>query len=353
MGLEAEVLKFIGEYSSMVEEAVEKHVPRRLTHSYLVTHFGEARFKHSPESLTEGLSKPFWELFSRGGKRWRPALTILIYEALGGRAEDVAFAAAVPEIIHNATLIVDDVEDSSQLRRGKPCIHHIYGVDIAVNAGNALYYLPVYLLMQSVGGKTRQLLLEKYVEMMVKLSLGQTMDIVWHRGLVSEVSEEDYLQMASYKTGALSRFAVETACIYSGREDLLDVLGLFGENIGTAFQIQDDYLNIFGEEAKYRKEIGGDITEGKYTLMTVYAMRHLPREKSMRLREILAGHTSDPFLVNEAIQLIRDSGAGDYAKKVSRIMVEEAWRAADKTLPESPAKNRLKKLANFLVERTL
>jgi geranylgeranyl diphosphate synthase type I len=103
----------------MVEEAVEKHVPRRLTHSYLVTHFGEARFKHSPESLTEGLSKPFWELFSRGGKRWRPALTILIYEALGGRAEDVAFAAAVPEIIHNATLIVDDVEDSSQLRRGQ------------------------------------------------------------------------------------------------------------------------------------------------------------------------------------------------------------------------------------------
>jgi hypothetical protein len=83
MELEAEVLKFIGEYSSMVEEAVEKHVPRRLTHSYLVTHFGEARFKHSPESLTEGLSKPFWELFSRGGKRWRPALTILIYEALG------------------------------------------------------------------------------------------------------------------------------------------------------------------------------------------------------------------------------------------------------------------------------
>jgi geranylgeranyl pyrophosphate synthase len=179
------------------------------------------------------------------------------------------------------------------------------------------------------------------------------MDIVWHRGLVSEVSEEDYLQMASYKTGALSRFAVETACIYSGREDLLDVLGLFGENIGTAFQIQDDYLNIFGEEAKYRKEIGGDITEGKYTLMTVYAMRHLPREKSMRLREILASHTSDPVLVNEAIQLIRDSGAGDYAKKVSRNMVEEAWRAADRTLPESPAKNRLKKLANFLVERTL
>jgi geranylgeranyl diphosphate synthase type I len=137
----------------------------------------------------------------------------------------VAFAAAVPEIIHNATLIVDDVEDSSQLRRGKPCIHHIYGVDVAVNAGNALYYLPVYLLMQSVSGKTKQLLLEKYVEMMVKLSLGQTMDIVWHRGLVSEVSEEDYLQMASYKTGALSRFAVEIACISSGREDLLDVLG--------------------------------------------------------------------------------------------------------------------------------
>jgi len=353
MELEAEVLKFIGEYSSMVEEAVEKHVPKNFTLSYLVTHFGEARFKHSPEPLTEGLSKPFWELFSRGGKRWRPALTILTFETLGGRAEEVAFAAAVPEIIHNATLIVDDVEDSSLLRRGKPCIHHIYGLDVAVNAGNALYYLPIYLLAQKTSGKTRQLLLEKYVEMMTKLSFGQTMDIVWHRGLVPQISEEDYLQMASYKTGALSRFAVEIACIYAGKEDLLDVLGTFGESIGTAFQIQDDYLNIFGEEEKYRKEIGGDITEGKYTLMTVYALRHLPPEKSSRLRKILASHTSDPELMKEAIYLIKDSGAGDYAKNVSRKIVEEAWKAAEKYLLDSPAKTKLKKLTSFLIERTL
>ncbi|MEM2238467.1 MAG: polyprenyl synthetase family protein [Candidatus Caldarchaeum sp.] len=353
MSLESEVMTFLAEYVSSVEAAVEKLIPKSFSHDFLVREFGEPRFRYSPESLTEGLSKPFWELFSRGGKRWRPALTVLTYEALGGRLEQIALAAAVPEIIHNATLMVDDVEDSSLLRRGKPCIHLIYGVDIAVNTGNALYYLPVYLLTKNTDEEKQAQLLRRYVEMMVKLSLGQTLDIVWHKGLVDGVTEEDYLQMASYKTGSLARFAVEIACIYAGRYDLLDELGGFGEAVGTAFQIQDDYLNIFGEQEKYRKEIGGDITEGKYTLMTVYALRHLPADKSSRLREILASHTSEPDKIAEAIGLIKESGAGEYARAVSRKIVEEAWIKASKVLPSSEAKKKLEKLASFLVERTL
>ncbi len=353
MSLESEVLGFLAEYASEVEAAVEKLIPKAFNHEYLVREFGKPRFRFNSESFTMGLSKPFWELFRRGGKRWRPALTILTYEALGGEAKQIILAAAVSEIIHNATLMVDDVEDASLMRRGEPCIHHIYGVDIAINAGNTLYYLPTYLLTKNTDDEKSTHILKKYVEMMVKLSLGQTLDIVWHKGLVDKINEEDYLQMASFKTGALSRFSVELACIYAGRHDLLEVLGEFGEAVGTAFQIQDDYLNIFGEEEKYRKEIGGDITEGKYTLMTVYALRHLPEEKSKRLREILSKHTSDPDMIREAIGLIKESGAGEYAREVSRKIVEDAWRRADDVLPSSKAKIRLGKLAAFLVNRTL
>ncbi len=353
MSLESEVIGFLAEYASEVEAAVEKLIPKAFEHEYLVRELGKPRFRLNLESFTMGLSKPFWDLFRRGGKRWRPALTILTYEALGGEAKQIMLAAAVPEIIHNATLMVDDVEDASLMRRGEPCIHHIYGVDIAISAGNTLYYLPVYLLTKNIDERKSAHVLKKYVEMMVKLSLGQTLDIVWHKGLVDKITEEDYLQMVSFKTGALSRFSVELACIYADRYDLLEVLGEFGEAIGTAFQIQDDYLNIFGEEEKYRKEIGGDITEGKYTLMTAYALRHLPEEKGKRLREILSKHTSDPDMIMEAIGLIRESGAGEYAKKVARKIVEDAWRRIDDVLPSSKAKSRLGKLATFLVERTL
>ncbi|MCS7134050.1 MAG: polyprenyl synthetase family protein [Candidatus Caldarchaeum sp.] len=353
MSLEAEVSAMLSDYAAAVEKAVEEIVPKTTDTAYLLRWFGQPVFRYSPESLTEGLSKPFWELFRRGGKRWRPALTLITYEALGGKASDIYQAAAIPEIIHNATLIVDDVEDGSLYRRGGPCIHRIYGVDVAVNAGNAFYYIPVYLVAKQTDETKAGKLLEKYVEMMVKLSLGQTMDIVWHRGLVTDVTEEHYLQMASFKTGALSRFAVELAAIYAGRLELLTDLGRFGEAVGVAFQIQDDYLNIFGDEAKYGKEIGGDITEGKHTLMTVYALRHLPPEKSKRLREILSMHTSEQNMIAEAIQLIKQSGAGEYARNVSKKIISEAWAQIDPLLPPSEAKEKLNKLATFLVERTL
>ncbi|MCS7133325.1 MAG: polyprenyl synthetase family protein [Candidatus Caldarchaeum sp.] len=353
MSLEAEVSAFLAEYVEKIEKAVEEIAPKKYSLDFLVREIGEPSFRYSPESLTEGLSKPFWELFSRGGKRWRPALTIITYEALGGKAHDIYAAAAVPEIIHNATLIVDDVEDESHFRRGGPCIHRVYGVDVAVNAGNAFYYIPVYLHIKRLDKTKAGKILEKYVEMMVKLSLGQTMDIVWHRGYVKDVTEEQYLQMACFKTGALSRFAVELAVIHAGREDLLEELGRFGEAVGVAFQIQDDYLNIFGDEARYGKEIGGDITEGKHTLMTVYALRHLPSNKSKRLEEILSMHTSEPAVISEAINLIKQSRADEYARTVSRKIVGEAWKGIDPLLPPSEAKNKLYKLAHFLVERTL
>ncbi|MCS6785402.1 MAG: polyprenyl synthetase family protein, partial [Candidatus Caldarchaeum sp.] len=120
MSLEAEVTAFLAEYAEAVEKAVEKIAPKTIDAEYLSREFGDPVFRYSPESLTEGLSKPFWELFRRGGKRWRPALTVITYEALGGKDSDIYTAAAVPEIIHNATLIVDDVEDGSLYRRGGP-----------------------------------------------------------------------------------------------------------------------------------------------------------------------------------------------------------------------------------------
>ncbi|MDW8076591.1 MAG: polyprenyl synthetase family protein [Nitrososphaerota archaeon] len=352
--MEQQVLSMLKEYSRLVEKAIERYMPRKFTQEEAVRLFGVPRFSYEPESLTRAISEPFWDLMDRGGKRWRPVLLLITYEALGGKAEDIVDMAIIPEIVHNGTLIVDDVEDNGDFRRGKECIHKIYGVDIAVNVGNTMYYLPLLGLLNDKRVPPDKMLaiMRCYVEEMLRLSLGQAMDIAWHKGLVEEITEEHYMQMCAFKTGSLSRMAVGIAGIMAGADHrLLENLKEFAESLSIAFQIQDDILNIVGDMTKYGKEIGGDIKEGKRTLMVIYALKHLSKDEANRLKEILSLHTSEPSLIEEAIALIRKSGAIEYASKVARELVSKSWSMLDALLPETPAKKKLKALADFLITR--
>ncbi|MEM1666645.1 MAG: polyprenyl synthetase family protein [Nitrososphaerota archaeon] len=352
--IEQQVLNMLREYSQLVERAIERYMPRKFTQEAATRLFGKPRFSYEPESLTKAISEPFWDLIDRGGKRWRPALLLLTYEALGGNAEDIVDIAIIPEIVHNGTLIIDDVEDNGDFRRGKECIHKIYGVDIAVNVGNAMYYLPLLGLLNDdrIPADKVLAIMRCYVEEMLKLSLGQAMDIAWHKGLVEEITEEHYMQMCAFKTGSLSRMAVGIAGIMAGASHgLLEGLKEFAESLSIAFQIQDDILNIVGDMTKYGKEIGGDIKEGKRTLMVIYALKHLPKDEANRLKEILSLHTNEPSLIEEAITLIKKSGAIEYASGVARELVSKSWTVLDKLLPDTPAKKKLKALADFLITR--
>jgi len=352
MGLEEEVKDILLSYGKIIEAAISRIIPKQVDEQYLSEVLGEPLYSFEVVSVQRGVAEPFWELLSRGGKRWRPVLSMLVYEALGGDVEQFAEYAAIPEIIHNATLIVDDVEDGSVMRRGRPCIHRIYGEDIAINAGNTLYYLPLWPLYRLDDEKRREIL-EAYVKHMTALSIGQAMDIAWHRGLVEEVTEDQYMQMCAYKTGSVARFAVEIACILAGvSPGVRGKLARFGETIGVAFQIQDDILNLVGDEKLYGKEIGGDITEGKRTLMVVYALRRLEPSKRERLKEILNMHTQDPQLIKEAIGMIKETGAIEYAKKTASNIMQESWREADNVLNESESKRKLRLLAEYLIERS-
>ena len=352
MELEEQVTEILTSYGRAVDEAIRRIIPRNIDQAFLSRLLGKPLYEFEISSIQRGVADPFWDLLERGGKRWRPVLAMLVYEALGGESEDFVEYAAIPEIIHNATLIVDDVEDGSHMRRGKPCIHKIYGEDIAINAGNTLYYLPMWPVYRLDEEKRREIL-ESYVKHMTALSIGQAMDIAWHRGLVEEITENHYMQMCAFKTGSVARFAVEIACIMAGAgPNAREKLATFGETIGVAFQIQDDVLNLVGDERLYGKEIGGDITEGKRTLMVVYALRKLEHRKRERLKEILNMHTQDPKLIGEAIGLIREAGAIEYAKEVARRIMEEAWRGADEVLEESEAKKKLKLLSEYLIERS-
>ncbi len=350
------LMEKLREYASLVDKAIERYIPRVFDEGFVRWACGEPRYAYDTEALTESIARPFWDLLDRGGKRWRPFLMLVVYEAISGRdAREILDFAIIPEVIHNGTLIVDDVEDDSELRRGKPCIHRIYGTDIAINTGNTMYYLPLMLVLRSeeLGEEVKNRIYEMYIQEMVRLSFGQAMDIAWHRGIRgAEVTEEQYLQMCAYKTGTLARLAAKLGAILAGAEEWqVESMGRFAEAIGVAFQIQDDILNIAGDPEKYGKEWGGDITEGKRTLMVIYTLRRASEADRKRLLEILDMHTRDLELIKEAVGIMRKYGAIDYARRVAEEMVRDAWSEVDKWLRPSEAKETLRELAMFLVER--
>ena len=279
---------------------------------------------------------------------------------MGKNPEDFVDFAIIPEVIHNGTLMVDDVEDSSEFRRGKPCTYKIYGLDIAVNAGNAMYYLPLLPLIKNKEKISKEKLCkvyEIYVQEMISLSLGQAMDISWHKGIANadKLEERDYLQMCAYKTGTLARMSAKIAAVLAdANEELTDKIGHFAESIGIAFQMQDDILDLTGEEfAEKKGGRGQDITEGKRSLIVIHTLKVADAKDRKRLIEILNMHTSDQKLKDEAIKIMEKYGSINYAKDFARKIVKESWKEVERLLPASEAKEKINAFAKFLIERKI
>ena len=353
-----DIERFLEKQKPLIDKAIEKYIPRKFSKDDALFKVIPPRYSHNLESLSKVIAEPIWEILDRGGKRWRPFLFLLICEALGKKNEECLDFAIIPEVVHNGTLIVDDLEDSSELRRGKPCTYRIYGVDIAVNAGNAMYYLPLLPLIE----KRRQIsprklrdLYEVYTQEMINLSLGQAMDIAWHRGIAhaDKLKEEDYIQMCAYKTGTLARMAARLGAVLAdANEELVEKLGLFAESIGVAFQMQDDILDLTEKEFTDKKGgRGQDITEGKRTLMVIHTLAMANSNDRKRLVKILNMHTSDQDLRDEAIGIMEKYNSIEHAKRKADQIVRESWEDAAKMLPSSGAKEKLKAFAEFLIRR--
>jgi geranylgeranyl diphosphate synthase type I len=355
-----DITKFLQEIVPLINKAIEKYIPREFTDDSILFKVNPPKFSSNLEALNKGVAEPIWEILDRGGKRWRPALFLLICEALGENAENCLDFAIIPEVVHNGTLMVDDIEDNSELRRGKPCSYKIYGVDIAVNAGNAMYYLPLLPLMEKktqVPAEKLRDIYEVYVQEMINLSLGQAMDITWHRGIANanNLNEGDYLQMCAYKTGTLARMSAKISAVLAGASrEQVEKLGRFAESIGIAFQMKDDVLDLIGKEfAEKKGGVGQDITEGKRTLMVIHTLKNAVNADSDRLIQILNMHTSDQTLRDEAIGIMEKYGAIEHVKRTATRIVEESWSEVDKLLSESEAKKKLKAFAEFLIKRNI
>ena len=353
-----EFKEFIKENSKIIDKELKKFFPEKPGKEWLEKALGKAEFKLDEKTISKSLAEPIWDFLDRGGKRWRPTLMLLNYEALGGKnKKQIMPLTVLPELLHNGSIMIDDIEDSSELRRGKKCTHLIFGEDIAINAGNTMYFLPMILLYRNelkLKDKTIRKIYDLCSIEMMRLSAGQGMDILWHRENQDYLTEEHYLQMCAYKTGALTRLSAKLGGILAGAtEKEIEKIGKYAESIGIAFQIQDDVLNLIGEEFGKEKGIGEDVHEGKKTLILLHTLRKASEKDKKRLLEIIESHPSDQKAITEAIGLMEKYGSIDYAKEKAKNLVKKSWKEVEPYLKKGNAKTRLKEFGKYLIEREI
>ena len=358
--MKIDVEKLLDEKAKTIDKVIEKYIPRKYNKNSLIFSLNPPRYDYNLETLNNAIAEPIWNFLDRGGKRWRPFLFLLIVEALGRNPDEFLDFAIIPEIVHNGTIMIDDIEDDSEFRRAKPCAHRLFGLDVAINAGNTMYYLPLLPLMKNrdkLSAEKLSKIYEVYVLEMINLSLGQAMDIAWHKGLADadKITETQYLQMCAYKTGTLARMAAKIAAVLcEASEDMVERLGRFAEAIGVAFQMQDDVLDLTSKGfAEKKGGVGQDITEGKRSLVVIHALEKAKPADKKRLIEILNMHTADQKLKNEAIRIMAEYNSIDYAKEFARKIVTGSWKEIDRLLQPSEAKEELRAFATYLVERKI
>ncbi|MDR3173296.1 MAG: polyprenyl synthetase family protein [Treponema sp.] len=290
--------------------------------------------------LLESLTLPCRDLLSRGGKRWRPLLTLLVCEALGGG--DAALPLTpLAEFCHNASLIHDDIEDNSDRRRGKPAVHLIYGTDTAINSGSFLYFLPLACIdAWDAPGEAKEQIRAVWGEYLRRLHLGQAMDIHWHRDFNSLPNIEEYYTMCGLKTGCMARLAAVLGVLAALPESRFprplvrqaaEQLGEAAERLGVGFQILDDVKNLSaGLPGKKR---GDDVVEGKKSLPVLLYLHgaERPGEDTAAQRQALVsrcfnraktGGTEAPE-VEELIAALDKAGVLEKARQRGLALIQE------------------------------
>ena len=302
------------------------------------------------DERTYGFLLPF---IRRGGKRIRPLVSLLCFRAYEGKdIEEVKKVAAIIEMFHNFTLIHDDIEDNSKFRRGKPTLHVQEGIPAALNSGDALYTL-IWKEMAHLDVDDKKLveIMKMCTDAYSEVADGQGLEIHWESKGVFDITEDDYFDMIEKKTAALIGLCCRVGAYLAGAsEEEQKSAENFGRKIGIAFQIHDDVLNISGNFETYQKEIGGDITEGKRTLMVVKVLENGEKADADRLKEILSSSTDNPDEIKEAIGILKKYDTLSYAENKAKKLVDDA-KDSIKDLKDSKYKEGLMELADFVVTR--
>jgi len=330
----------------------------------LIKRYSKMVEKPMKEILGSFLEKKFQKLafyqISTGGKRLRPALAIISCQLLGGKIKDVLYPAAGIEILHNYTLIVDDIIDHSHLRRNQPTLWFKFGTSVAECLG-MIYAASIFQAAQR--SKFPSKINEIFALTLKKITQGEILDVLFERAgrenepyifenRYFEISEKDYLKMVSQKTAALFEAACQVGGICAnGKKKEIQALKNYGFNLGIAFQIRDDFLDIFGEEKKFGKKIGKDIEERKGgNLLILLALKELSFSKRKTLEAILKKKKIKNEDLKKAIQLIEETSALKKAASLSKKFIKKAKKSLE-LLPQNKWNEILKEIADFIIQR--
>lgn len=334
-----------------IESVLKNYLPEELPDEWKSLCFGPVDGCINKTHISN-LIEPCKALVSSGGKRWRPLLLVLCAEMAAQSIEkgskelilqrtDTAYnLTPLVEFSHTASLIHDDIEDSSDTRRGKPAVHITYGMDAALNAASWLYFQSsVCIKNLKVSEKEKLVLYELFLEELRRLHLGQAMDILWHRNPDVIPSVEEYMAMVKNKTGTLSRLAVELGILCGGASmKTTGKAGKIAEDIGVGFQILDDVTNLTkGNPGKKR---GDDVVEGKKSLPVLYHLEENPNDKE-RLASLFTKARSegiDSSAVEKVIDLLSSKGAVEKARKTGNDIIAQKSRELSELFGEGSCK---------------
>ena len=313
------------------------------------TLFAEYLERNQQKEKPNGLYTPITYILNLGGKRLRPLLTLMATEAFGAEAEEALAAALSVEVFHNFTLVHDDIMDAAPLRRGQPTVHYKWDVNTGILSGDAML-IQAYQCLEVYDAPLFGKLNRQFSKTALEVCEGQQYDVDFETQ--EEVSIAAYLEMIKLKTAVLVGHALKIgALIGKATDEEAQKLYDFGVLLGLAFQIQDDYLDAFGDPKDFGKQVGGDIIENKKTILYHKAMELGTSKEKESLTEWLNFETDNKEKISAVKSIFQSTGASIASQQLVSDYTTQAFQKLDEIQISVEGKNTLKAFGKNLMER--
>jgi geranylgeranyl diphosphate synthase type I len=309
------------------------------------------------QQLNQQLYDQAYYYLGAGGKRMRPFTTVMAGHLFGDIDQFLYLAGASVELLHNFTLIHDDIVDEDKVRRGVKTAHEAFGLPNALNAGNYLH-ATVYFVASELEHLTDGKGFHRALSIAArKISEGQNLDMSFES--INDVAVEEYLHMIESKTAALYECAAELGGLVGGMHHMSrliadsrqsSALKTFGKNLGLGFQMRDDYLGIFGDYSKTQKPVGSDLKRGKKTYIVIKALRSASPSQLRRINTVLGNASASERQMQDALLVLRELGVDEDCQNLSRQYAQKAVSALA-AFDDSEAKDSLTLMADYAVKR--
>ena len=299
-----------------------------------------------------GLYEPIQYILNLGGKRLRPILTLMTSEIFNGDYKKALNAALSVEVFHNFSLVHDDIMDDAPLRRGNKTVHEKWNINTGILSGDAMLIM-AYQLFEKYEPATFQALAKLFSKTALEVCEGQQYDVDFETR--ADVTIAEYLKMIEYKTAVLVGAAMKMgAIVANASEKDCNAIYEFGKNLGIAFQLQDDYLDAFGDPKSFGKQVGGDIIENKKTYLYLKTLEFSNEQDRLELNRLFSSNPEDlSAKINIAKQMFVSSGSAEATKLAIQDYTDKAFTVLESITISNDKKALLKDFGNSLMNRTV